>query len=222
MKITTELLKEYNACEKQVKHFAKAYPDGVKASGENAVLLAAEGFNVLWAVNLLPQEGLGSRRAFALWCAEQVAHLTKNPKIKQCLEIVKAEVLQPGSQNLAAAQDTVWSAARDAIRDANLDTIRSVYRSASQEVFYDTALNTARDAAWAAAWSAAWYAAWSADRSADRNAAWSAARSAALSATQDATRGAILDAAWSAAWSAAWNTARESQIYMLGEMLKEL
>jgi len=171
MRITTSLLKKHKACEKQIECFVKAYPDGIEASGENAVLLSAEGFDVMWAFTLLPPEGPGSQRAFALWCAEQVAHLNNDSRVKQCLEVVRREVLQPGSQNLKAAHNAAL-----------------------------TARNAARGDA--------------------RTAAWAAAMSTYIDAW-----GAVLDTAWVAAGEIsceAYIIAREAQIFMLGEMLREL
>jgi len=135
VKITAALLRKYNACGNQVKSFSKAYPDGIEASGENAILLMAEGFNIFCAITLLPKEGPGSQRAFALWCAEQVAHLTEDPKVKQCLKIVRAEVLQPGSQNLAAAQD----AARDTTQSTAFDITQVAVHDAARDACRYTA-----------------------------------------------------------------------------------
>ena len=77
----------------------------------------------------------------------------------------------------------------------------------------DAAWNAAGDAAWDAAWPAAWPAAWGAARDAARVAAWPAAR--------DAAWGAARDAAQDAAWPAARDAAREEQVEMLKELLRE-
>jgi len=187
MRITTELLKKYDACEDQVKPFSKSYPNGIEASGENAILLAAEGFDVSWAVFLLPQEGPGSQRAFALWCAEQVAHLSDDPRVAQCLEVVRAEVLHPGSQDLTTAWVTAWAAVQSTTRiSVHRPIIRTARTAAAHTVFEAAARPILCDAT-----------------------AWSASRAASL-----AVKGSMKKTARNAMW--------EANLFMLGEMLKEL
>jgi len=178
MRITTALLKKYKACEKEVERFAKAYPNGIEANGENAVLLSAEGFDVLWATRLLSKEGPGSQRAFALWCVEQVAHLNTNPKVKKCLKTVRREILRPGSQNITNAVRIATQAIQNA---------RAVAEDVAHAVHSATRA-TAHDIAWVA-YEAAW-----------------ASRGAATVYTRDSAHGARWD----------------SQLFMLGEMLREL
>jgi len=183
MRITTELLRKHKACEKQVKLFSKTYPRGIKASGENAVLLAAGGFDVLWAIRLLPFEGPGSQRAFNLWCVEQVAYLSTDPRVKQCLDIIRKEVLHPGSQDL-------------------IDT-RNIYRDIT---------HGARTAAWKVA-KAALIAANPIITVAE-DVAWTSTSAAAQDAARTYARG--------SSWSTVWNIMQEAQIFMLGEMLRDM
>jgi hypothetical protein len=92
MRITAALLRRHRACRDQVKLFAKTYPRGLTVTVENSFEAASAGLDVLWAVNLLPAEGPGSRREFVLWCADQVAHLTKDKRVHDCLAVVRQRV----------------------------------------------------------------------------------------------------------------------------------
>jgi hypothetical protein len=140
MKITTALLRQHNACNDgspgQVDLFEELYPNGLIPDVASLSEAAAAGLDVWWAWHLLPEEGPGSQRAYALWCAEQVEHLTDDPRVHDCLAVVRRRVQTPNS-----VSDRDLEAAREAARDA------------------------AGAAAWAAAWeaeAAAGAAAWAA------------------------------------------------------------
>ena len=113
MKITPALLRKHGACSEQVEEFAALYPHGTEPTVEEMFTCAAEGLDVLWCLRLLPLEGPGSQRAFSLWCAEQVAHLSDDPRVAECLAVVRTRVLDPASvtDNVLAA---AWAAAREA------------------------------------------------------------------------------------------------------------
>jgi len=195
VKITTELLKKYKACEKQVERFGKVYPNGVEANGENALLLDAKGFDVLWAITFLPQEGLGSRREFALWCAEQVAHLTNDLRIKRCLRVVRQEVEKPGSQNLISAR---------IVADAACAASWTLVHATSWNVRrIQAAIWVARSVALVTTPSTYW--------PNDKKFLWTAAEVARTA--RNAVR---------VAQNSVWDAARNTQVFRLGEMLKEL
>ena len=137
MRITTDVLRAANACEEQRDLFAELYPDGLEPTVEWLSEAAAHGLDVWWCWHLLPAEGPGSQRAYALWCAEQVAHLCSDRRVAKCLAVVRRRVARP-----ASVSDAERAAAGDAARAA------------------------AGAAAWAAAWAAAGAAAWAAARAA--------------------------------------------------------
>jgi len=179
MRITTTLINEHCPYKYEAAAFASEYPDGIEASGENVILLAAEGFNVLWIANLLPDEGPGSKRAFALWCAEQVAHLSDDPRVAQCLDVIRREVLQPGTQDL--------------------NTVRGILLS----IIHMCSSNAAKKTT---------------------HAAWIAACRDTVNIPVAAFWNAICAkiAAYNIKFEELWITEQEPQLFMLGEMLKEL
>ena len=129
MKITYDLLVAHGACEDQRDQFRALHPTGVEPTVEALSELAAHDLDAWWLWNVLPAEGPGSQRAYALWCAEQVAHLCGDPRVEQCLEAVRRRVANPGGvtdAELAAAGDAAraaawaaaWAAARAAAGDA--------------------------------------------------------------------------------------------------------
>jgi hypothetical protein len=91
------------------------------------------------------------------------------------------------SEELAAAGDAAWAAARDAAGAAAWAAAWAAARDAAGAAAWAAARDAARAAAWAAAWAAA--------RDAARAAAWAAARAAARDAARDAARAAAWDAA---------------------------
>jgi len=113
MKITPALLRKHGACSEQVEEFTALYPRGTEPTVDTMFACAAAGLDIFWCLCLLPLEGPGSRRAFALWCAEQIAHLSDDPRVTECLAVVRRRVLDPASvtDNVLAA---AWAAAREA------------------------------------------------------------------------------------------------------------
>ena len=117
MRITIERLKAVHVCEPQVKLFSEVYPDGVDPTVENLFDAVSHGLDAWWTYNLLPNEGPGSKRAYALWCAEQVAHLNTDERVASCLAVVRRRVEDPVSvsdSELAAAAYAARSAAGSA------------------------------------------------------------------------------------------------------------
>jgi hypothetical protein len=165
MRLTYDLLVQHAACTAQRDEFRRLFPDGCEPTVESLFELANSEYmpgctlDVFWLVRLLPEEGPGSMRAFALWCAEQVAPLCDDQRVRDCIEVVRRRVDVPGSctdQELAAAWDAAWAAAGAAAGAA------------------------AWDAAGAAAGAAAWDAAWDAARAAAGAAALAAAGAAQI------------------------------------------
>ena len=109
----------------------------------------------------------------------------------RCAEYALSFVESPDPRSIAAIE-AKRKWLRGEITDAELYAAMAAARDA------------ARDAAWYAASDAAWYAAW--------YAALAAARAAARAASA---------AAQVAAWDAAWDTAREHEVKMLRQLLKE-
>jgi len=142
-------------------------------------------------------------RAFARWCALQVAdHLPPrtDPVVRRWLE--------SGDESIRdAARSAAWSAARGAARSAAWSATEAV-RSAAWSATWSAA-----EAAQSAAWSAAWSAADSARNAAER-AADSAAERAADSAAERAAE-AVRRAGWGAAW-ALQATEMERRLLALG------
>ena len=114
MKITADLLAARGACVDQVAEVRRLWPRGAEPTDEDLTQAEAHGLNWLWLVCLLPAEGPGSQRAFALWCAEQVAHLADDQRVADCLDVVRRRVADPSSVSdveLAAAWAAAWAAA---------------------------------------------------------------------------------------------------------------
>ncbi len=97
MRITAELLRRHGACKEQCATVATLWPDGAVPTIDALTEAAANGLDPWWLWRLLPAEGPGSRRAYALWCAEQVAHLCSAPRVAQCMAVVRRRVESPGS-----------------------------------------------------------------------------------------------------------------------------
>ena len=160
MRITIERLKAVKACEPQVNLFAEVYPDGVEPTVENLFDAASHGLDPWWTYNLLPDEGPGSKRAYALWCAEQVAYLTNDPRVAECLSVVRRRVEHPES-----VSDTELVAAGTAAGDV---------------AFAAAASRAARATAWAAAKAADAAAGWTSSNTAW--VVWAAADAATITA----------------------------------------
>ena len=142
MRLTYDLLVKHDACIMQRDAFRVIYPNGCEPTVETLTLLAAEGLDSWWLWNVLPDDGPGSKRAYALWCAEEVAHLNTDPRVAQCLAVVRRRVEHPeavSQEEMAAAWAAAWDAATSAAWAAAWDAAR------------DAAWDAARDAAWAAA-----------------------------------------------------------------------
>ena len=127
-------------------------------------------------------------RAFARWCALQVAHLWNCPEVVQLYlatgdESIRAAAWAAAS---AAAWDAASGAAWDAARDAAWAATRAAASAATSAAAWAAASAAARDAAWGAACADA------------RDAASGAARGAASAAARDAARAATSAAAWAA------------------------
>ncbi len=125
---------------------------------------------------------------FACWCAERAllrereAGREPDPRSWRAIEVKRAWISGEATDDeLRAAQDAAWAAARAAAQDA--------------------AWAAAQDAAWAAAWAAAqdaaWAAAWAAAQDAARAAAWAAARAAAWAAEHEAQNAKLEEMLWS-------------------------
>jgi hypothetical protein len=111
-----------------------------------------------------------TQRLFAVRCARDAMTHVDNPDPRSIAAIDTAERYANGqatAEELAAAWDAAWDAARAAAWDAAWAAARAAARAAAWAAAWDAA----RDAAWAAAWDAA--------RAAARDAARAAARDAA-------------------------------------------
>jgi hypothetical protein len=160
----------------------KDTPDDEPISYE-AILDAVGLEDALWCCRAEPELD-NQWRLFAVWCARQVQHLMTDPRSVKALDVAELHAIgQATDDDLAAARDAAWDAARDA----------------------------AWDAAWDAARAAARAAAWDAARAAARAAAWDAALDAARDAARDAAGDAARAAARDAAGDAAWDAARAAQ-----------
>jgi len=163
MRIDAEMLRRHGACAAQVKEVARLWPRGTEPTVEALIIASAHGLDVLWLLMLLPAEGPGSRRAFALWCAEQVADFADDKRVADCLAVVRRRVEDSAS-----------------VSDADLDAARAAAWAAAGAAAGAAAWDAAWAAAGAAAWAAAGDAAWDAARAAARAAAWAAAGDAQI------------------------------------------
>jgi hypothetical protein len=114
MKITADLLRKHGACDDppdcQVARFAALWPDGAEPTVEALTEAAACGLDVWWLVRVLP---LHDQRRYAWWCASQVAYLTDDQRVHDCLATVRRAVEEPGSvaaAELRAAEAAAWAA----------------------------------------------------------------------------------------------------------------
>ena len=70
--------------------------------------------DVLWALKCLPEHD-NLWRKYAVWCARQVEHLMTDQRSKDALNVAwRYSEGQATEDELAAAQDAAWAAARDA------------------------------------------------------------------------------------------------------------
>ena len=120
MKLTYDLLVKHNACGPQRDEFRRLFPRGCEPTIDNLLWLSScpnpDGgtLDPWWLYNVLPDEGPGSKRAYALWCAEQVAYLNQDPRVAECLRVVRRMVEHQDVD--AAAGAAAWAA--DAAADA--------------------------------------------------------------------------------------------------------
>jgi hypothetical protein len=176
MKITKERLQAAHACAGQLAEWAHLWPNGHEPTIENLTITAAHGIDAWWMVHLLPPEGPGSRRAYALWCAERVVYLSIDPRVAECLAVVARRVADPSSitdKELEAAEAAVEAAAWAAV-EAAAGAARAAVEAAA-EAAAEAAVEAARAAAEAAAEAAV-----EAAEAAVEAAAWAAEQQAQL------------------------------------------
>jgi hypothetical protein len=160
--------------------------------------------DALWSLRCVPNCDRDAR-LYAVWCARQVQHLMTDQRSLNALDIAeKFANVQATEEELDAAGDAAWVAARAATNAATGDAARDAAWVAARDAARAATNAAARAAAWDAARAAAWVVAWDAARAA----AWDAARAATNAAAWDATNAAARAAAWDAAWAAAWDAAR--------------
>ena len=195
---TLNRIREHDPCvegwKKLLQHLGKTKADDEPLPF--SVIVESNGIkDALWACRTVPEHDR-EWRLFAVWCARQVQHLITDQRSHDAINVAERFALGAATKNeLDAAFEAAWSAARGAAFDA------------ARGAAWSAAFDAAQDAAWFAAFDAARGAAWSVARGAARGAAWSAAWSAARDAAQDAAQ----DAAWFAAFDAARGAARSAQ-----------
>ena len=167
-------LREWDACA-----------DGYEFSVRSGATTLAELWDKLerpdWMLWLADKKGLKldekGLRLFACECAEEVLLIyereyPKDSRPRKAIETARRYANGEATlEELDAAKDAAWAAARDAARAAAWDAARDAARAAE-----------------AAAWDAARAAAWDAARDAARAATWDAARDAAWAKQADLLR----------------------------------
>jgi hypothetical protein len=154
---TLKRIKDCNPCDggwqAGLKAAGKTEPDDEPISYE-AILDAVGLEKALWCCRAEKQYESMWRR-YAVWCARQVQHLMTDERSIAALDVAERHASgEATEQELAAAWDAAWDAARAAAWDAAGDAARAA----------------AGDAAWAAAGDAARAAAGAAARAAARDA----------------------------------------------------
>jgi hypothetical protein len=82
--------------------------------------------------------------------------LLTDPRSRNAVEVAERYAYGKATdQDLGAARDVAWGAARDAARDVAWGAARDAARDAAWDAARDAARGAARDAAWGAAWGAA-------------------------------------------------------------------
>jgi len=157
MKTTLNKIRDHSPCADGWAKLLKSL-NKTKSDGDPVLLvqiLDSNGLNdALWCLRAVTGRDK-EIRLYAVWCARQVQNLMTDQRSLGALDI--AESFANGKatrEELYAACDAAWAAARDAAGDA--------------------AWAAAGDAAWDAAGDAAWGAAWAAAGDAARYAAWAA------------------------------------------------
>jgi hypothetical protein len=150
MKITTKLLRDHNACGDQVDLFEQLYPNGLDPTPEAFFEAAAGGLDVMWAWRLLPSEGPGSQRAYALWNAKEIAvrPADEHPDITRLLEVVRRRVADPGSvsyKELRGARE----GQQKVIVAADLAVYSAAHRAAHSAAYWAACRAACRAAHWA-------------------------------------------------------------------------
>ena len=203
--VTPEQFKEFGPCWLETAEGRKRYARVAAMRDEWSALdvLALDGVSnedKLWAV--LREEFIDAPvlHEYACRCAEYALTFVREPDSRSIAAIeAKRKWLRGEISNddLTAARAAAWDAARAAAWDAACDANAAAW-----------------DAAWAA-WDAAQAAAWDA-RAAARDAACDA------NAAARAAAWAAWDAAQAAAQAAAWDAAREHEVKLLKELLREV
>jgi hypothetical protein len=130
-----------------------------------------------WALNKLGYDDDKKLRAFACWCVRntpladgrKVWDLLEDERSRRAVEVAEMYIRDEATaEELAAAWDAAWDAARAAAWDAAWAAARDAAWDAARDAARDAAWDAARDAARAAARAAAWDAAWAAQADALR------------------------------------------------------
>ncbi len=140
-----------------------------------AVIVELNGLDdALWCCRAEPHHSK-EWRLFAVRCARSVQHLMVDQRSLAALDVAERHANGLATDDeLAAAWNAAWDAARNAAWDAARDAAWAAAGAAARDAAWDAAGAAAR----AAAWDAARAAAWDAARAAARAAAWDAARDA--------------------------------------------
>jgi hypothetical protein len=88
--------------------------------------------DALWCCRAEPQHAR-EWRLFAVWCARQVQHLANDPRSLAALDVAERHANgQASNEELSAAWDAAWAAARDAAWDAARAAARDAARDAAR------------------------------------------------------------------------------------------
>jgi hypothetical protein len=152
-----------------------------------AYIAESNGLNdALWCLRCDKEAWARDSRLFAVWCARQVQHLITDHRSIDALDVAERFANGQATVNeLAAAKDAAWDAARFAVGAA----ARNAARSAAGAAAITAAITAARDAARFAVGAAARFAvgddAWAAAMFAVGAAARNDASDAAMTAQKD-------------------------------------
>ena len=175
--VTVDQILEMRPCEGYTQARIEELWNGKKALTPTEIAaLDISADDRLWALVRLMDER--TQRIFACDCAERTLAVYEreypdDSRPRDTIAVARRYADGDATvEELAAAWDAAWDAARNAAWAAAW--------AAARNAAWDAAWDAARNAAWAAARAAAWAAA----RAAARNAAWDAARNAAWAAEQ--------------------------------------
>lgn len=124
---TTRRLMAHDPCRygfnKLVAHLGTKVPDDEPIGYET--LLDVLGIdNALWCCRAEPQHNHIWRR-YAVWCARQVQHLMRDERSRKALDVAERHANGAATdEELAAAWDAAWAAARDAMCQRQADAFR--------------------------------------------------------------------------------------------------